>query len=363
MKRNFRLFCTMCLAGSLAIFASSCKKSEEKQFVEVTLPAFEEVIGEPSEADRAYIDFNSGATFHWNGKDNMLVYNLCEDDYTKSLKAVFEAQENAEGEPTGKFWYISGDSWDAKLDHFYMIYPVSRVKDPTARLGWQNREYFVVPRTQSYSFDKNGNPTVDPDAMALVGETYDLTSQVVLNHVFGICRLRLQGTALVDSIKLTGNVAPNDIQNDGLTGEVSLRLNRVDMARFNELVSLYNVANLSNLSSTYFQKWDEYRTYLGYAPNEDGKELVLSCHNAAKGVSGVQLDASNYTPFYFSVRPGAFIYGFDIDVYYHVGTTAGVKSIHNYLNPEGGMKDSYCIKAGTVTGFRPKNGSAYVTIP
>lgn len=363
MKKNFRLFCTMCLAGSLAIFASSCKKSEEKQSVQVNLPAFEEVMGEPDEADRVYIDFNDGASFHWNGKDNILVYNICDDDYTKSAKAIFEAQSNAEGQPTGKFWYISGANVETKLDHYYLMYPVSRVKNPTAPLGWENREYFVVPPVQYYSLDRNGNPTVDPESMALIAESVDLHDAVNMKHIFGICRLRLQGTAVVDSIQLIGNTAldVDNVNNDGLTGEVTLRINRVNEQRFTNLMNAYTAENLSNLNSSYFTAWNAYRTELGYAPTETGKELWLNCHRG--DIHGVQLESDNYKPFYFSVRPGAFIYGFDIKVYYHVGSADGVKTISNYKNPVGGMKDSYCIKAGTITGFRPKDGANYVTIP
>lgn len=367
MKKNFRLFCTMCLAGSLAIFASSCKKSEEKQSVEVTLPAFEEVIGDEGDADKAYIDFYNNSTFHWNGKDHIVVYNICEDDHTKSGKGVFEAQTNAEGQPTGKFWQISGDDMYYKQDHFFILFPEARVKDITAPLGIKNREYFVVPRVQYYSYDNNGNPTVDPNAMALACEAYALTNQVSLNHIFGVCRLRLQGTAVVDSIQFIGNTAPAAIANDGLTGEVTLRLHKVDLQKFSSLMDLYTAANLIDQTSDYFTQWAAYQSELGYAPAENGKELMLKCHNDNTDVHGVQLNPSTYTNFYLSVRPGAFIHGFDVNVYYHVGSTTGVKNINNFIAPnENGthMKDSYCIKAGKVTGFRPKNtDGSYVTIP
>jgi hypothetical protein len=373
----------MCLAGSLAIFASSCKKNQEQLSVEVTLPSFEEAMGDVDEADKAYIDFNNGATFHWNGKDKIMVYNICNDDHQKSIKGVFEAQTNAEGHPTGKFWSVDGVDLGNKLDHYYIFYPVERIKFREEHtLGVYNREYFVVPREQYYSYDPNGKPTIDPAAMAMVGETYDLTSQVMMQHIFGICRLRLEGTAVVDSIKLVGKPALSTaVNNDGLNGEASLRINAVDSERFNQILALY--LQMPTQQESYINAWYDYNHNLGlaYAPiqghNGDddsiGRELVLICNDDERGLSGINLDDSDsYTPFYFSVRPGAFVYGFNIFVYYRESPTATaeyVQEIIAFNNPNNEFKSAYCIQPGKVTGIRPKYTAAqapltgYVTIP
>ena len=55
MKRNSRLFFAVCMAGSLALLASSCKKNEENAKVTINLPQYEE-YGDVDEG-RLYIDF------------------------------------------------------------------------------------------------------------------------------------------------------------------------------------------------------------------------------------------------------------------------------------------------------------------
>ena len=345
MKRNFKLFCTMCLAGTMA-FATSCKKNEEKQAIQVTLPPFEEVMGEPGEEDsKAYIDFNDGQ-FYWNADDEVLLYNI-DNKGTNTQRSIWATDASAEGQAKTSFDWKSGQQIGDKLDHYFVFYPSSRV-DMNTPLGAQNRETFSILADQTYTLDLNGNPTVDPESMALAVEVWRLNAPFTLNHIFGICRLRLCGDGQVTKIELIDNVKH-------LRGTAKMKLHEVNMETFRSLMNQYTLVadGQADMNPSFLTAWQEYKTTLGFSAtstdDEEGRTVTLNCPN-------VQLNGSTPTPFYISVRPGAFIQGFTIKVY--TVNNPGGYEILNYNAP----KNSYCIKAGTITGFRPKTSGADILI-
>ena len=119
-----------------------------------------------------------------------------------------------------------------------------------------------------------------------------------------------------------------------------MKLHEVDTDELTQILDLYSLDNDSHIA-----QMNSYLQTLGWETNGTGREITLDCSNANNG-QGVQLSANTQTLFFISVRPGALIKGFYVDVYFKDNTMV---TIQNYKNP----KPSYCIKPGVIKGFAP----------
>lgn len=334
------MFCMMGMAAILAFMSSSCKKNNE-QNGEITLmvPAFEEVMADPSEAGRAYIDFNHGNVFKWNAYDEVMVYNLDATEGTNTKKAIYRAKENAEGKETAKFYFHQGDQMGSKIDHFFIFYPTCKIVNGIAHLDKDNFETFDVPAVQNYTLAEGG-ATFDPESMAMACEVDKLTQAFRLKHIFGGCRIRLKGVVgtMVDKIEIVEN---NPAVLNNLTGTATLKLHEVEMDEFSNLQLSYNLASLND--GSFLDAWNDYRTRLGWSANGTGNTLTLNCHTDATP-NGVELNPTSEQNFYLSMRPGSLINGFVLKVYYNGLETP--KEINYNI-----QSDNYCIRAGVCTTF------------
>ena len=339
MKKTNRIFCMACLVGAMAFVASSCKKQEEKSATNINLPGFEEVVGDVNETDRAYLDFTDGNKFKWNNNDEIMVYNLNESDGTKTEKAIYATDGNAEGKTNSIFHYNRGTQFTTPQGHYFMFYPVSKVATGTDGLDKDNYETFTVAATQNYTLDANDNPVLDPTSMGMACEVGSLNESFTLKHIFGVCRLRLKGVKAVERIEIEDN-------SFGLAGNVSMKLHEVNMNTFSEMMNNYLLANPDGtLNPSFVSQWNSYRTTLGYNVSNVSKKITLNCITDATP-TGVQLVKTAQTLFYFGVRPGAFIRGFKATVYFTDNTSV---EVNNYNYP----KDSFRIRAGVITSFSP----------
>ena len=340
MKKTYRMFGTLCMMGVMAFFASSCNKNNEETAVSIGLPAFEEVSGDDL-GEKLYVDFNDGNAYKWNAGDEVMIYNLDANDGNNTVSAIYTTGASAEGQTLAVF---NGDDLGAKKDHYFVFFPVNKI-DQNRPLGQNNYQYFLVPESQEYTL-VNGNPnvpTVDRKGLAAACEINTITSRFTLHHIFGICRLKLKGDKTVTKIEL---IDPHH----GLAGEVGMKLHEVNMAKFQDLMDKYTLATdqQSGMNPAFISAWNTYRQELGYTSqagvgctiNPDGHTITLDIPSP-----GVTLNTTTVTPFYIVVRPGAFIDGFTIKVYYEGGST----TITKYQNP----KNSYRIRAGYITSFTP----------
>lgn len=335
MKKLVR---TMCMVGLVALVTVSCKKKEENNAVTLGLPQMEV---ESVDEDRAYIDFGDGNQFKWNENDQIVVYNLNYTDGTQSEKRVWTAAPGAEGTILTTF---SGDAIGAKKDGYFYFYPATIASNSTA-LDVDNRETFTVADTQDYIVVNNGASIVcDNKALALACTVDQLSDNFTLQHIFGICRLKLTiSNALANENhgKVTSVVLRDRVHN--LTGSVSMKLHVVDDALFSayqqDYIDAMGDVNAAGTLAQYLQD-------LGYHAEPIGKEITLDC--SANG--GVQLYTSQQSLFYIVVRPGALINGFYVDVNFEDGYTY---TINKYQAP----KASYCIKAGNIKGFAVQLGN------
>ena len=320
MKRGNKLFFAVCMAGSLALLASSCKKNEENQEATINLPQMEEA-GD-FDGSKLYIDFNQNNTYKWNANDEVMFYNLDAVDGTQTIKAVYTTSAGAEGAATAVF---TGDDLGAKKDHFFVFYPTSKIVNGTAALDVDNFETFSVDSVQQYTLVK-GKPTVDPTAMAAACETQNVKS-FTMKHIFGVLRLKLRGVKTVQRLELVDN-------SFNLSGNVSMKLHEVNMTTFSNLMDLYALGD-----GSHEQALAAYLQQLGYVSEPEGKKIILDCGN------GVQLSDNTQTLFYIVLRPGALIDGFKVNVYFTDGSDDAIEYPNH--NP------AYCVKAGVIKGCAP----------
>ena len=320
MKRNNRLFFAICMVSSLALLASSCKKNEENAEATINLPHFEE-YGDV-DGGRLYIDFSNN-TYKWNANDEVMFYNLDAEDGTQTIKSVFTTTASAEGLTSAVF---TGDDLGAKKDHFFVFYPTNKIVNGTAALDADNYETFSVDGEQTYTLVK-GNPTVDPTSLAAACET-DNAKSFMMKHIFGVMRLKLKGVKTVDHLEVVDN-------SFNLSGNVTMKLHEVNMTTFSDIMDAYAADYGSHEADL-----AEYLQVLGYSSEPAGKTMVLNCPN------GVQLSENTQTVFYISMRPGALVNGFKVNVYFTDGT-------HDAIDQYNSFKQSYCIKPGVIKGFAP----------
>ena len=319
--RMKKLFFIACIAGSMALLASSCKKNEEKE-VTINLPQWEE-FGDVDEG-RLYVDFTTNL-YKWNANDEVMFYNLDAEDGTNTFKTIYSTNGNAEGQTNAIF---TGDDLGAKKDHYFVFYPVSKIVNGTAALDADNYETFNVPGEQTYT-TINGNPTVDPASLAAACETENVQS-FMMKHIFGVMRLKLKGVKTVDHLEVVDN-------SFNLSGNVTMKLHEVNMTTFSDIMDAYAADYGSHEADL-----AEYLQVLGYSSEPAGKTMVLNCPN------GVQLSSTTQTVFYIMLRPGALVNGFKVNVYFTDGT-------HDAIDQYNSFKQSYCIKPGVIKGFAPSD--------
>jgi hypothetical protein len=322
MKRN-KLFFAVCMAGSLALLASSCKKNEENKEVTISLPQLEEEAD--FDGSKLYIDFNQNNTYKWNGNDEVMFYNLDAEDGTQTLKAIYATTAAAEGATSAIF---TGDDLGSKKDHFFAFYPVSKIVNGTNALDQDNFETFSVDSVQQYTLIK-GKPTVDPSAMAAACETESVKA-LTLKHIFGVLRLKLKGVKTVQKLVLIDNT-------HNLSGNVTLKLHEVNMTTFSNLMNAYASDYPENGLTP--EDLAAYLQQLGYSSEPEGKKMVLDCGN------GVALSETTQTHFFFVLRPGALIDGFKVNVYFTDGSNDAIEYPNH--NP------AQCIKAGVIKSCGP----------
>lgn len=335
MKKTYRMFSTLCMMGVVAFLASSCNKNEEKPTVSIGLPApFEEVIADDG-GEKLYVDFNNGSAYKWNANDRVMIYNLDATDGTKTQKAIYSTGTEAEGQLSAMF---NGADLGVKKDHYFVFFPVEKLVNDA--LDQNNYQTFQVPESQDYTL-VDGNPTVDKTSLAAACEINTINTPFTLQHIFGVCRLRLKGTMTIKKIELTD-------PHHGLAGTLGMKLHEVNMAKFQNLMDNYTLVQdgQEGMNPAFVTAWNAYRQQLNYTSQASSHTITLNCVTPDTP-NGVQLQGTTTaTPFYIAVRPGAFIDGFTITVY---DMNDNPTVINNYVNP----KTSYRIRAGYITGFAP----------
>ena len=324
MKKTNKLFLTVCMVSACAFIFGSCKKNDTEKSVIVNLPQFEEEVD-----GRAYVDFATNK-FKWNANDQVAIYNLNFSEASQSKKAIYATNAKAEGKTSATFTFQSGDELGAKMDGYFVFYPVAKLGNGF-NANNDNREYFTVSNTQTYTVINNA-ATVDPEAIAMACTLNSLDGNFTLKHIFGNLRLKMKGT---------GNVTKVVVEDThfNLAGTVSMKIDQVDMNTFSSLQDLY-IASDDPYNAAFGPAWAEYANTLGFTAEGTDNQVTLNCPD------GVQLNETTETHFFIGLRPGALKYGFKVYVYVDGATLPSYT-----FDYTGANNLHYGIKAGVNKGL------------
>jgi len=322
MKKTNRIFFTMCMAGAFAAMVSSCKKNEGTAAYSIGMPVFEEEVD-----GRAYIDINNSNRLTWNAGDEVVIYNLDNQDGTNSEKAIYSTTND--GQTRANFDWARGDKLTAKKYGYFVFYPADKVS--SGALDEVNYETFTVSPSQEYKTFGNNTPTVDSKGLALAIDIDNLTGNYSLKHIFGILRLKLKGTGNVNKIEVID-------ERFNLHGSVSMKLHAVKMDKFTTAQNYFIAVDDPYNNSTFVDYWNEFKSQLNYTTQGGGKMMTLT-------VPSVALNTNTETHFFIGLRPGALKYGFTVKVYLDGQDEPEI------LDYTGNNNLHYGIKAGVIKGL------------
>lgn len=319
MKKTIKMIGMVCLMGAFAFLGSSCKKEKtETATIRVSMPAVEEM---DVDGGRAYIDYGDHKKFKWSDGDIIMVYNLNNDDYTKSIRHEYVLYNGADEE----YADFTGHTMGAMQSSFYAFYPSSKVIDH--EIGPRNSQTFDVPASQDYNVD-----CMDPTSlvMAAKGETIP-QGNYNLKHIFGFANIKLKGNQAVDKIVIKDNVF-------NLNGNVTVDLPKVDEANLQALTIACGAEDQAQFEDM-IDAVLHGENGMNYNSEPGDNTMTLNC-------GGVQLSESSYTNFIITLRPGALRKGFKVYVYYE-----GQQEPDEFLNFNAPDK-SYCVKPAYLKNYK-----------
>lgn len=311
MKKMSRIFIGVCLLGVFAFTTTSCKKNENKTSFSVTMPQFTE-----DEGERMYIDFADANLPKWEMGDQIMVYNLNPETPAQSKAVTFSVVALTANDGNTARFEEDEAIGEVMGDYYRFFYPASAASGVLE----DNKEEFVVAPTQNYRTVGSGS-TVDLDAIKMACSK-EVTDQFTFEPITGVFRLKVYGTKAVSSIVVTDDAF-------NLTGNVSMNLYNIKEETKDEMTAIMDSYKAGG-------DWEaaaaEMRANLGYSSWNTGKVMTLNCPD-------VQLNTTDVTSFFISLRPQALGNGYTVTVNFNDGTSW---EEHFDANP------AKCIKPGRI---------------
>jgi len=263
MKKVMRF---ACLVGVVALALTSCKKNE--QTATSFKAATEQFVVESEDDSRVYVNTNNQIVFEQNDQvmlfniggevdDAALYYSTSTDTYVE-FRPVQEVGINPTADAEGAF---------------YAFYPGENVIP--ANLRSESRYKFPVAAEQEYR-TLNGNVAVPKGAMYMAAKEANVKQLGQVNFQFkNICGLACFKFYSSTPGKTIKRIKVED-KTFNISGDVELRVDKVDP---DEMTSLLNNYNLSNQS--YVDQLNDYIREVGYNVTNSGRSIVL---NLGEGV-------------------------------------------------------------------------------
>lgn len=329
MNKSIKMVGMACMLGAFAFMGSSCKKNETgASDFKANMPVVKVVsIDDDS---RAYIDYFDGNKMKWSDKDEVMVYNINNADYTASEAYVYTLSRGA-GTTEG---YFNGTAFGPKQDDYYCFYPASKVKNHPLEYG--NSQIFDVPASQNYTAN-----SMDPTSlvMACKGDNI-VTGRFNMEHIFGFINLRIKGTGTVKSIVVTDKAF-------NLNGNIRADIPGINSTTLSDLID--DCADYTVPFEDYMLALTTYLQGVNYSSDLGDKTMTLDCG------SGVSL-SNNWTNFIITLRPGALSKGFNVRINFADGTHRDITKFDpdsidfcvagNPMYPRG-----FCVKPGYLTNY------------
>ena len=318
MKRIAKM---MCLVALVALVGTSCKKQEERI-------SFKATLGELESEDKLYL---VGKKFWFQAGDQVRMFNVQKEVFGQSSMGLFEA--NAEGLTTD-FVPVGGSTemTPQKKDVFFAYFPgeedmVSPFMDNNGEIygqygtGHQVPNYvkFTLKNEQDYRTVGVENAVAIP-AQALYAAAKNESAANINGADFtfdligGVLTLKFYNNTSVDSL-FVDSIRVKD-KDRFLTGDVWMRVDRVDPAHLARLFKLYNPE-----SQSYMRELANYIEYVGYrvpgyheGNTNLSESIKLNCPSVLLGKT-----KETATQFVLGVRPLGLAKGMVIDVYMNDG--------------------------------------------
>ena len=303
----------ICMLGLVAMISTSCKKNDEQQGTTFTVSTATWV----DEDMKAYYDPNPAQNcFLLETGDKIKVYNINNDDPSKSLSRVFTVDASNQT--------IHGSAVGTMMDSYYAFYPADMA--PENHLGNQNRDRFYFDNEQ-YAFQIGGptstSYTIGNNAVPMCAQsTSDLNFKFYT--IYGICNIRLYGPQdSSEEMRVTGiEIVDNEYHISG--GYTEFKVNGINQTKIETLMNKFTSSDPT------FEA--EYASYLqddlGYLARQNSYTLTYRCENLPGG--GVLLNYSNPANFRIGLRPMALSEGFTYRVFFD---NEQVCKVTKYQNP------------------------------
>ena len=307
----------LCLIAVVALVATSCKKKEDNAIVYRGGTETFETEMAPG-LDRIYIDDTYRVLFE--AGDFVTLFNISDSNPSESEAAVYKVVAEgyeADFEPNQPGVEISDEIKDAK----YAFYPGIGNVD-VDDLANENRATFKLDIVQNYR-EVGGKAVIGKNALYMAAKLDNpANNYYAFRNICGVLVMKFYSPSgkAVKSIKLTDKAVT-------LTGDVTLKVNKVDPAQMQTLFRNYDMNDPS-----YVAQLNEYKNEVGYAVDHSGKELTLSFEEFGNKTLGTT--AADASTFYFVLRPLALMQGFDMEITFSDNTTKTISTTRdNKIKP------------------------------
>ena len=330
-----RIFYGICMLSLVALVATSCKKKEQ------TTNSFSATHGTIQaveiDGERAYLDPETYLTV-WDEGDQIKVFN-----FENGNEAVFQIEELGGG--TTAYFVNQGDDI-GYASGYYAFYPAEMVQSD---FDGVYQKFVLDPIQYVRSLDEDDYSYTMQD-ISLPQAAYTTYEQ---NHyyfkiIFGVANFKVTCGPKNGKARYVQKIVVKD-NHFNLCGEVTLKPNKIDEVKLTDMINYLRSGN----DAQYAQKWSEYVIShegdgLGYSAIGGGKELTYD-FSSMNGGKGVGLNAVDVRSLMVGLRPGAFAYGFTVDIYVYDNYDGQVKKITiDKYNNENRL---YAIRPGYITNF------------
>lgn len=331
-----KIFYGVCMIGLIALVTTSCKKKEETtNSFRATHGTFQVV---DVDGERAYLDPEVYLTM-WDDGDAIKVFN-----FENGNQAVFQVEE--EGGGANEAYFVNQDDDIGYASGYYAFYPAQMAG---ADFDGVYQKFVLDPIQYVRSLDAGSfSYTIQDISIPQAAYTTYEDNYYSFKLIFGIANFKMTCGPRNNQPRYVQKIVVKD-NHFNLCGEVTLKPNKIDSTKLTDMINYLRAGD----DVQYAQKWSEYVIShegdgLGYSAIGGGKELTYDFSSMNDG-KGVGLNSVDTRSLMVGLRPGAFAYGFTVDLYIYDCSDNQVKKITiTKYNNENRL---YAIRPGLITGF------------
>jgi len=314
-----------CMLGLVALVATSCKKKEDNtNSFASNYGTFQAVI---IDGERAYFDPETLLTY-WDENDQIKVFN-----FANGRACVFQTQDA--GQNTGNF--VSLDGAIGSAPGYYAFYPAS-MAEADFDGEYQTFELKAIQKCRATDEEYESYAMQDV-SIPQAAYTTAQERHFYFNIIFGMAKFKLKcgpgAPSTPGGLGVTRYVEKIVVRDNhfNLHGTVTLRPNKIWPDTLSAMMTRLKAGGVND--PQYKRLWNEYViNELGYSaiPGENGTTLTYD-YTALNNGKGVKLSANHDMYLWVGLRPGAFAYGFEVDLYVRDGEDMKIITIDKWKNP------------------------------